>query len=491
MNPFQTWLQAQGIADFEKLSAPVQTQLRAAFDATEGDDNGGGTATITATDVEKIVAAAVTKANTELTATIKADYDRSAAIDRITASHPTIRAKAMTEKWTAERTELEVMRASRPTAPGWVLQGSEGVSADVLACALLQAGKAAEVDKLFKPEVLQAAHTRYRGRIGLQQVILEAAWAGGYSGQHFDKSASGLRDMLRAAFSTQSLPGIMSNVANKFMLAGFTGVDQSWRQIAATRPVSDFKAVTSYRLNGDFEFVELAPDGELEHASASEESFTNRAKTYGKMYAITRTDLINDDLGALNEIPKKIGRGGALKFNSVFWAAFLADAATFYSAAHGNYITGATTVLSIDGLTAAITKFMRQTDPDGKPLALTPTWLLVPPELYAAALSLMRSVLVNTGGSSTTAQVLNANIYSGRFPPIVSPYLTDPLAWYLGASPLDMPLIEAVFLNGVEQPTVESADVDFNQLGIQMRGYFDFGVAKQEYRAAIKSKGAA
>jgi hypothetical protein len=38
---------------------------------------------------------------------------------------------------------------------------------------------------------------------------------------------------------------------------------------------------------------------------------------------------------------------------------------------------------------------------------------------------------------------------------------------------------------------VETAEADFNTLGIQMRGYFDFGVAKTEYRAGVMSKGAA
>jgi hypothetical protein len=64
-------------------------------------------------------------------------------------------------------------------------------------------------------------------------------------------------------------------------------------------------------------------------------------------------------------------------------------------------------------------------------------------------------------------------------------------AWYLLADPNDLPFIEAVFLNGQESPTVESADADFNTLGIQFRGYHDFGVDTQEYRAAVKSKGSA
>ena len=52
-------------------------------------------------------------------------------------------------------------------------------------------------------------------------------------------------------------------------------------------------------------------------------------------------------------------------------------------------------------------------------------------------------------------------------------------------------MIEVCFLNGQQNPTVETADADFNTLGIQMRGYHDFGVSKQDYRAAVKSKGAA
>jgi hypothetical protein len=47
------------------------------------------------------------------------------------------------------------------------------------------------------------------------------------------------------------------------------------------------------------------------------------------------------------------------------------------------------------------------------------------------------------------------------------------------------------FLNGNETPTVESADADFDTLGIQSRGYHDFGCDQAEYLCGIKSKGAA
>jgi hypothetical protein len=45
------------------------------------------------------------------------------------------------------------------------------------------------------------------------------------------------------------------------------------------------------------------------------------------------------------------------------------------------------------------------------------------------------------------------------------------------------------FLNGQEAPTIESAEADFNVLGVQMRGYHDFGVNLQDNRGGVKSAG--
>jgi hypothetical protein len=62
-------------------------------------------------------------------------------------------------------------------------------------------------------------------------------------------------------------------------------------------------------------------------------------------------------------------------------------------------------------------------------------------------------------------------------------------AWYLLADPNDLPVIEVAFLNGQESPTIETAEADFNVLGIQARGFHDFGASLQDPRAGVKSKG--
>jgi len=83
---------------------------------------------------------------------------------------------------------------------------------------------------------------------------LEAAWANGYTGRNFRDARAvmrfAFRPQLEGAFSTIDVGGILSNVANKFLLEGFFSVERTWRNICAVRNVSDFKTVTSYRLIG-------------------------------------------------------------------------------------------------------------------------------------------------------------------------------------------------------------------------------------------------
>ena len=100
--------------------------------------------------------------------------------------------------------------------------------------------------------------------------------------------------------------------------------------------------------------------------------------------------------------------------------------------------------------------------------------------------------------SSDLTTVANANIYLNKYRPVVVPQLSDSsftnysaTAWYLFRDPsLYAPMVVS-FLNGQQSPVVESADADFNVLGIQFRGYHDFGVDMAEYLGGLKSKGAA
>lgn len=404
--------------------------------------------------------------------------------------------------------ELSQLRFFRNATPMSARRGGGAAYADqsglndtVIEAAVCMATKLGDVEKRFNERTLEAAHKHFPRGVTLGQLMLHCARANGChdldaTSRDVLKAAFEPRDNVRAAgFSTISLPSILSNVANKFITEAFMAVEDSWRKISAIRPVSDFKQITNHSLTGDLQYEKVGAGGEIKHGTLSEQVYTNKAETYGKMLAITRRDIINDDLGAFAQVARRLGRGGALKINDVFWTEFM-DNANFFTSGRGNYDDGTDTALDHAGLTAAIALWDAMTDPDGKPLGSTPRFLLVPPGQWEPAEVLMTSTRNNTGGSATTAKVPDSNVWSGMFEVVKSKYLSNASytgysakAWYLLADPNDIPVIETCFLGGKEMPTVESADADFHTLGVQFRAYHDFGVTKQEYRGGAKFKG--
>jgi phage major head subunit gpT-like protein/phage head maturation protease len=497
MNPFEEWLKAKGI-DPAALEDPVRATLQAAYDKETAAPKPDPRKTETLEDI---------------TARRRKEEERVKEITRIADAameeRPAllgefeIMAKAAIEKkdTTVKDFELEVLRASRDCVAVGTLtrKGDQRTGVKVIEAAVCLAGGLKEAEKHFDEKTLNIASERFPNGIGLCELFMMAARENGFTGH----SAREVRPLLEHAFgrniraggfSTNSLPGILSNTANKFLTSGFSAVESTWRDIAARRPVNDFKQITTYALTGGFMYEKVGPAGELKHAQLGELTYTSQVETYGRMFAITRQDLINDDLGALSQIPRKLGRGAALKLNDVFWTVFMNNSA-FFTSGRANLMSGAGSVLGIAGLTTGEALFMNQTDPDGLPVAIMPQILLVPNAVFTTANNLMNSTEIR---DTTVNQVsLTNNPHAGKYRVVRSSYLSNTAytgnsttAWYLLADPNDLATVEVAFLNGRETPIVESADADFDTLGVQFRGYFDFGVGMQEYRAGIKSAGA-
>ncbi len=486
---FAQWIEVQGfVAD--DLDDKQTASLQAMYDAANKPAGTDATASAVA----------------DLRAELAAETARIAAIRTICGGkHPDIEAEAIGEGWDATKTELAVIRAERPKAPAIHASGDNGlVAGEVIEAALCGTLRTPGREKHFSEQTLEAADKKYR-QLGLHEMILMAAQANGYVGRAVVTRET-LPEIFRvafsplnAAFSTLSLPNILSNVANKELLAGFMEEDQSWRDVAITRTVSDFKTVTSYRMLDDMEYEELAPDGEIKHGKLSEETYTRKARTYAKMFSLTRDKIIDDDLGAFEDLRNRLGAGAARTFNNVFWSRFINNA-TFFTEARGNFIKGAGTALDINGagLQAGILAFRKLKSPDGKRIGGLPTILLVPPELQFIAQRLYQSTTVNTGGASSNDSVPSDNIHAGKYRPVVVDWLSDAAftghsakAWYLLRSPSVLSAVVVSFLDGVQTPTVDMAEADFNTLGVQFRGYHDFGVDFAEWLAGIKSKGEA
>lgn len=486
---FTQWLESQGFAA-DGLSDRQTKNLRALFDVK-------GTPTVNDN---------IPNPATNMRAEAAAEAKRIAAIRRVCGGkHADIEAKAIEEGWDATRTELEVIRHERPQAPA-IHAGPKAINASAIEAALCLSVRMNEqkVHAWYGEQAVEVARSRDLRGMGLHELIHQVIHAAGghaRSGRMTDdviRTAFEADRTLRASgagFSTISLSGILSNVANKSLLDAYSAVESVVGRFCALTDVNDFKTVTRYRMTGQGTFEKVGPDGELKHAQLTEESYTNQVDTYGKIIALTRQMMINDDLGAFLQIPRILGRQSALAVESAVFTLLLSNPASFFSVGHKNLQTGAGSALSIAALTKAEQSFLDQTDADGKPILISPAILLVPTALKVTAQQLMTETRVNE--TTTTDKPKTAdNPHAGKWIPLASPYLnaqglsgSSATAWYLFANPADVPAIEIAYLRGQRTPTIESGETDFDTLGMKWRGYFDFGVAMQDWRAAVKNNG--
>jgi len=485
---FEKWLKAMGLKQ-EDLSQETIVLMQAKFDLEQKTSPAKQQENPTPPSVN---ASAADDLVEKMRLQMAAEQTRIAGIQAVCGNdYSTICAQAIKEGWTKDRAELEVLKASRPKAPN--VGSSQPVDASplVLEAALCMSAGMPNLEKSFAPNVLEAAHRDYR-RMSLQQFLLLAAADAGLSFRPGDRIRNGnLKNVLQAAFSTSSVSGILSNIANKYLLASFNMVEQAWREIASIRSVSDFKAITSYRLIGGGGYEKVGPDGELKHGSYGEGSFTNKADTYGELLSISRQDIINDDLGALTgNSTQKLGRDAGLKLNMVFWTAFLNNS-SFFAAGYNN--VSASSALSVAGLKKAIGVFNALVDTKGNPIGTIPEILLVPVDLEIDAQQIYNDQFVNEAATAGAPKP-SGNPHRGKYKPVSSRYLSNSkitgysaTSYYLLANPMSLPVIEVALLDGKDAPTIETADADFNTLGIQMRGYHDFGVALQDPLGGVRA----
>ncbi len=493
----KTWIEAMGF-DVDELSADQVSGLLANY---EGKPAKPAKKTTLADGIEaRRVEAERVEAITEYA--LNACEKRPRDIDAIKL----LAEDAIESKWGVDKFRLELLERGAPGAATiWAgSRGDDRLTNRVLEAAVCVTGRLEDVEKRFDDQTLQAAHDRFPHGISLNQLILLGAQSNGYRNDYgtqvtveAQRAAFGMTapNMIQAGgFSTLSIANVVSNVANKFLMRGWNSVDSTILRIAGIRAVRDFKTITTVSLTGDMQFKKVGPNGEIKHGAISDLTYTNKADTYASMLAITRTDYINDDLSALTSVPQRLGRGGALKLNDIGWTAFL-DNSSFFASGNSNVNTGVAN-MTTGGLAATETIFMDQTDPDGKPLGVMPAILLVPTPLKSAAHGLMSSERLIDGTATGTQG--DGNVWRGRFTVESSPYMSNSsytgysaAAWYMLANPAEMPVLEIVALNGRVEPVVETADADFNVLGVQMRGYSDVGVSKQEYRGGVRADGGA
>ncbi len=292
--------------------------------------------------------------------------------------------------------------------------------------------------------------------------------------------------------TTSDFPSLLADVANKTLRAAYDAAPQTWRPLAKMLSASDFKPLNPLQIGDAPALLEVLEHGEFTSGTIAESKEPVRLKTWGRIFAITRQALINDDLAAFAEIPAAFGRKAADKLSDLAWAVITANAAmndTFnlFSTDHAN-LSGTSDAISVAARGAARAAMRKQKGLDAVTLLnLTARYLVVPAAKETIADQFVSVV--------TPAQSSNANPFQpgGRTPltVIAEPRLdvASGTAWYMAADASQAPLLHFVTLDGQEGPEVrqmEGFDVD----GVKYRCRLDANFAAADFRAAFKNPGA-
>lgn len=456
-------------------------------------------------DTAQVQAAAEDRAGEAAQRAVKAERDRVSAIQKICGGEfPEIEREAVQAGWSPETVTgkvLAAVRAARPAASVYISSARkmEGGSLrkTIEAALCLRCGIPAEnlLPAYGEPAVEAGAKEM---DMPLKQLLIECMKLDGIPcGRGFDN------ETIRAAFTSVSLPGILSSVANKKLLQSYEAQPVIAAKLCSTGDLNDFKETERFRLTDVGELLPVAPDGEIKEGGIVEESAKNQLETYGKKFCLTRKMIINDDLGAFMKVPAAMGNRAARLIDQLFFSRLLAnpkqaDGKDLFSKDHRNFLDDAKSALSADSLARAVRLFLDQVDADGQPVNVEPRYLLVPTALKHLAIELTRgATLIMAGGAENTVRPALNVLADENLQVVSSPYLANSAyrgasesAWYLFGDPRTVDTFELGFLKGKRTPTVERGETDYNTLGIWFRVYFDIGVREQDFRGMVKAKGA-
>ncbi|MGE0658253.1 MAG: prohead protease/major capsid protein fusion protein, partial [Reyranellaceae bacterium] len=294
----------------------------------------------------------------------------------------------------------------------------------------------------------------------------------------------------RALHSTSDFPEILAAVTNKTLRQAYEAYPRTFmlfcRQVLAT----DFKAMHRVQLGEAPQLLEVGESGEFKRGTLGESKESYKVKTYGRVVAITRQTLINDDLDAFTRIPAMYGNSIAQLESDVVWGIItanpaMADGTALFHANHKN-LAGSGAALAVDAVGAARAAMAKQTGLDKKTvLNIRPAFLIVPAALELKAEQLVAQNLVPAATASVVPQSIRT------LAPISEPRLdaASETAWYLAASPNQIDTIEYAYLEGQQGAYIETRN-GFDVDGVEIKCRLDFGAKAIDWRGLYKNPGA-
>ena len=266
-----------------------------------------------------------------------------------------------------------------------------------------------------------------------------------------------------------------------------------WKKIVSSVvPLKDFRTKRAVRLGGYGNLGTVAEQATYPTLTTpTDEEATYAPAKRGGIEDLTLETVQNDDLGAIQAIPKRLSRAArrtiqAFVFNFLSGNGLIYDGVALFAAGHGNNtaanaLTGANAIVGIKIMGGQT--FYGETAANTGPQAQA-KYLVHPTGLLEEAFDVTQSaVKIVTGADATQPNMINKL----GIEPLWIPELTDANDWFLVADPALMDTIEIGFLEGQEEPELfvednESAGSPFNADKLRYKIRHIYGGAVLDFR---------
>ena len=295
------------------------------------------------------------------------------------------------------------------------------------------------------------------------------------------------------AATTGDFTSILAGTSNKILRSAYEASPATWKVWCNKTTGADFKEMSRNQLSAGPALDEIPEHGEYTYGKFSDSQEVFSIVKYGKLFAITRESLVNDDLGAFTRIPASFGQSAARRVNAAAYAALtananMADGYALFAAEHSNFVaSGSGAAPSETTLNAARVAMRGQTGLAGEVLNIAPAFLICP-----AALETTVDKILNSFGDladNKSSGVINP--FYKKLEPVVEALLdaSSATGWYLSASPSQVDTVEVCFLNGQEFPFIDTKE-GWTVDGTEFKCRIEFGVKSIDYRSLYFNFGA-
>lgn len=324
-------------------------------------------------------------------------------------------------------------------------------------------------------------HARAYGEMGLAELAAECI---GYRGAL--RTPKQVTDVFERAFQTTSdFPAIFADALNQRLLARYQAAAPAYRLFSTLYTAADFRKVNVIRA-GDFPALQpVKESGEIKSGTFGESKEEFQVSPYGVSFRLSRQMLINDQLGAIDQVLGSTGDRVADWENAKAFAVMvsspklISDGKALFHADHKN-MAGSGSAITVDSVGAGRASMMKQTTLDGIKANFSPAVLICGPDQITAAEQLM-TVLTPAQPSQAVPESIR------RIVPVGDANIEDK-AWYLFADPSVAPCFAYGYLDGYMGPRLSSENV-FDVQGMKVKLEHDFGFGAIDFRGAYKNAG--